>query len=86
MRKSEPEGKHAIPAFTDERRDPIGLNWQVTETSASLVHFTSCGLSVDFVQEAFLELLINSDISFELKLQQFTGREGCFCSDADWFR
>ena len=30
-----------FPAFTDECSDPIGLNWQVTETSATSVHFTS---------------------------------------------
>ena len=34
------------------------------------MHFTSHEPSVDFVQGAFLKLLINSDLSFELKLEQ----------------
>ena len=58
------------PAFADERSDPIGLNSQVTDTSTTSGHFPSCKPSVDFVQGAFLELLINSDLSFELKLEQ----------------
>ena len=34
------------------------------------MHFTSCEPSVDFAQGVFLEPLINSDLSFELKLKQ----------------
>ena len=33
-------------------------------------HFSSRKPSVDFVQGAFLKILINSDLSFELKLEQ----------------
>ena len=56
--------------FADKRSDPIGLIWQVTETIVTSVRFTSRKLSVDFVQGAYLELLINSDLNFELKLEQ----------------
>ena len=58
------------------------------------MHFTSRKPSVDFVQGAFLELLINSDLSFRLKLvtvraenscELFTVWEGCFRSDANRF-
>ena len=34
------------------------------------MHFTSCAPPVDFVQGVFLKLLINSDLSFELELEQ----------------
>ena len=63
-------------------------------TGATLVHFTSRKPSVNFVQGAFVELLINSDLSFRLKLvtvraekscELFTVWEGCFHSDANWF-
>ena len=50
------------------------------------MHFTSRKLFVDFVQGAFLELLINSDLGLKTKpraensCELFTGREGCFRS------
>ena len=72
-RKSEPTRELLIfefPAFVSKCSDLIGLNWQVTETCATSVHFTSHEPSVDFVQGVFLKLLINSDLSFELKLEQ----------------
>ena len=47
----------------------------MTETSASLLYFTSREPSVGFVQGAFLKLSINPDLSFELKLEQKIARK-----------
>ena len=88
-RKSEPTRELLIfefPVFADERSDPIGLNLQVTETSATSVHFTQLEPSVDFVQGAFLKLLINSDLRAENTCELFTGRAMCFRSDANRFQ
>ena len=46
------------------------------------MYFTSRKPSVDFVQGAFLELLINSDLSFELKLEQKIA-VNCFLEGSD---
>ena len=53
-----------------KRSDWLKLTGYRNQCSATLLHFTSREPSAYFVQGAFLELLINSDLGFELKLEQ----------------